>query len=334
MIGIYVIENIANRKVYIGRSKDIGSRISSHKHNLRNNIHINKYLQNAWNKYGENNFKFYVLEECNTLEDTYDKEIFYIDKFKSCDRKYGYNLSKGGEGAGLWSEESKEKLSISKRFNNTELTWDDVRRIKLALYCNMDRKEISKMFNISTKVLTQISRGVAFGYINEELNSSIHNLKQKMIDERNRSILKMFDSGLSISEISKITSYSISIVEKCVYKYRNPQQEKLEKYRKIYDEVHKLYNDGYKKYHIYKKLNISPSTVDRYLKDKNNPYKELSYKKITKDIEKELIDMYFNKNISIKDISNDLNASRNTVESYINKYKHANTEIINLNNIS
>ena len=28
-----------------------------------------------------------------------------------------------------------------------------------------------------------------------------------------------------------------------------------------------------------KKLNISPSTVDRYLKDKNNPYKELSYKK-------------------------------------------------------
>ena len=68
--------------------------------------------------------------------------------------------------------------------------------------------------------------------------------------------------------------------------------------------------------------------------DKNNPYKELSYKKITKDIEKELIDMYFNKNISIKDISNDLNASRNTVESYINKYKHANTEIINLNNIS
>jgi group I intron endonuclease len=61
LIGIYVIENIANRKVYIGRSKDIGSRISSHKHNLRNNIHINKYLQNAWNKYGENNFKNVIL---------------------------------------------------------------------------------------------------------------------------------------------------------------------------------------------------------------------------------------------------------------------------------
>lgn len=334
MVGIYIIKNIIDDKVYIGRSKDINSRISSHKCNLKKNNHINKHLQNAWNKYGESSFTFEVLEICKTIEDTYHREVFYIEQYDSANRDKGYNLSLGGEGAGEWSKESRAKLSVSKRFCNTSLSWEDVRRIKLAMYCNMDRKELSKMYNVSIKALTQISIGASFCYINNELNESIHNLKQKMIDERNEYILELFDAKNGISEICKMTGYSTSIVEKCVYRYRNAKDIRSDKYKEIYDKVHELYDMGYKKYTISKMLNISPSTVDRYLSGSNNPYLELPYKKITEDKRMYIFDMFFNKNMPIKDIAKKLQVSRNTIETYINQYKYANTEVTNLSNIS
>ena len=43
MIGIYMILNKVNNKVYIGQSKNITKRISRHRCDLRKNIHKNKY---------------------------------------------------------------------------------------------------------------------------------------------------------------------------------------------------------------------------------------------------------------------------------------------------
>lgn len=61
--GIYIILNKVNNKWYVGSSRDIiGDRWPSHKRQLRRDIHYNPYLQNAWNKYGEENFEFHVVE--------------------------------------------------------------------------------------------------------------------------------------------------------------------------------------------------------------------------------------------------------------------------------
>ena len=51
--GIYKITNLKNNKGYIGQSTDIKTRWINHKRELRNNIHRNPHLQNAFNKYGE-----------------------------------------------------------------------------------------------------------------------------------------------------------------------------------------------------------------------------------------------------------------------------------------
>ena len=64
MIGIYRIKNIVNGKCYYGSSKDIEKRWKQHKKELKNKIHINCILQRAWDKYGENNFLFVIVEEC------------------------------------------------------------------------------------------------------------------------------------------------------------------------------------------------------------------------------------------------------------------------------
>jgi len=78
MIGIYRIKNLVNDKSYYGSSKNIEKRWKTHLNQLRNKKHINCILQNAWNKYGEDNFIFEIVEECE-LEKLFDTEQKYID---------------------------------------------------------------------------------------------------------------------------------------------------------------------------------------------------------------------------------------------------------------
>lgn len=92
-IGIYKIKNLLNGNVYIGQSVDIEKRWSTHKAELKNNYHHNIHLQNAWNKYGEENFEFSIVEECN-INQLDEREIYWISKFNSYGN--GYNLTSGG----------------------------------------------------------------------------------------------------------------------------------------------------------------------------------------------------------------------------------------------
>jgi len=89
--GIYSITNIINGKKYIGSSTKIVKRWTEHRCHLKYNTHTNPILQNAYNKYGKDNFKYEIIEECDIsiLKETEDKHIIL---FKTMDRKYGYNI--------------------------------------------------------------------------------------------------------------------------------------------------------------------------------------------------------------------------------------------------
>lgn len=110
--GIYCIENKINHKKYIGLSIDIEKRWQQHRTELKYDYHDNSHLQRAWNKYGEENFEFYILELCNVNE-LHEKEKYYIEKYKSSDGNFGYNFTAGGEGMIGYhhSEETRKKLS-------------------------------------------------------------------------------------------------------------------------------------------------------------------------------------------------------------------------------
>lgn len=95
--GIYAIRNLTTNKVYVGKSINIEIRFAGHKSMLRSEVRsrdCNRYLYNAFKKYGENDFVFEILEEViNPTEDELtDLELSWMIKLKSTDKSFGYNL--------------------------------------------------------------------------------------------------------------------------------------------------------------------------------------------------------------------------------------------------
>lgn len=118
LCGIYCIENLINHKKYIGQSIDIYSRWKQHQSLLNRGVHDNEKLQNAWNKYGNKNFLFYVIQE-NELLELDDWEKYYINLYDSY--KNGYNKDLGGKSNKIISDET--RLKMSNRMKN--LTEDE-----------------------------------------------------------------------------------------------------------------------------------------------------------------------------------------------------------------
>lgn len=78
-----------------------------------NGYQNNKHFTSAINKYGWDNIKHEIWRDHLTEDEAKRLEIQYISMFKTNNRKYGYNVTEGGEGVlgYRFSEESKKKLS-------------------------------------------------------------------------------------------------------------------------------------------------------------------------------------------------------------------------------
>lgn len=131
--GIYCIENLVNGKKYIGQSKNIYYRWDYHKSNLNNNRHYNGYLQKSWNKYGADNFKFYIIEKC-ILEELNEKEKSWISYYNT--KEAGYNLTYGGDGCMGRTCSEITKYKISKANKGRVYTSEQRQRIKDSLKDN------------------------------------------------------------------------------------------------------------------------------------------------------------------------------------------------------
>jgi len=125
--GIYIIKNIKNGKVYIGKGVNIHARWSKHKRLLKANKHYNIHLQRSWNKYGASKFKFFVLEYC-TEEQLNEREKHYISIYKS--KGLVYNLTDGGEGmlGNIPTLETRMKLSVKNKGRKRGPLSDEHRR--------------------------------------------------------------------------------------------------------------------------------------------------------------------------------------------------------------
>lgn len=89
--GVYQIRCDKNGRIYIGSAVNMLARWSHHRRSLQRGVHKNQHLQQAWNKYGEGNFEFIVLEYVKPAY-LLRAEQAWIDKSQCTDRKIGFNI--------------------------------------------------------------------------------------------------------------------------------------------------------------------------------------------------------------------------------------------------
>ena len=108
--GIYAIKNVINGRHYVGSSGNLIERWKQHKRSLNRNVHANPYLQNSWNKYGEDIFIFNVVEKCDP-KFLIARETFWIKKLHSYKDDRGYNFSKFPMASRLGCKASPETIA-------------------------------------------------------------------------------------------------------------------------------------------------------------------------------------------------------------------------------
>lgn len=119
---IYKIRNVVNGKFYVGSAVDTRTRFRQHRKLLRKGTHHCKHLQAAWNKYGEDAFKFEVVEHVVCKEQLEPREEAWL--IEHVGQPYCYNTGRsarapwrGTKGSGLSpltgttiSQERKDRL--------------------------------------------------------------------------------------------------------------------------------------------------------------------------------------------------------------------------------
>jgi len=112
--GIYQIQSsIKPYRIYIGSTKDILRRWHKHLQDLRLNKHHSPHLQWHYNKYGEHDLQFSILEHCG-MHALLNREQHYLNIFNPY-----FNTCKiaGNTNGYHHTEQSKNKISIAQLGN-------------------------------------------------------------------------------------------------------------------------------------------------------------------------------------------------------------------------
>jgi group I intron endonuclease len=128
-IGAYQIE--INGKRYVGSTtQGFTKRMAVHLSALRRGIHYNRYLQRAFNEYGEDALRFSTLEVVETPEECILLEQKYIDEIKP---EYNIRLTAGNTLGRKHTEEQKLKISVSLLGNTYALGYCHTDETKLKI---------------------------------------------------------------------------------------------------------------------------------------------------------------------------------------------------------
>lgn len=88
---VYKIRNVVNGNYYIGSTVDSRKRFWAHRKDLRLGQHVCVHLQRAWNKYGEDCFKFEIVEQLDSKEALFPAEQRWLDEHFG--KEYCYNVA-------------------------------------------------------------------------------------------------------------------------------------------------------------------------------------------------------------------------------------------------
>jgi group I intron endonuclease len=233
--GVYSIyfKNCKSNKIYIGsasRSENKKSengfydRWSTHICRLKNKTSGNPILQNAYNKYGQDNMIFNILEECPP-SDCLIKEQYYIDKFNSY--IFGYNarpLSNNNKGFKQTEYQKKQVRNKYKEIRNSY-----VNDIKFLYNSGKTTREISQTLKISRGVISKIF---------DENNIT----PRKLMDYTKKKIYQFDLNGIFIKEWESVNSCSRELNFN-IHGIHRVLQNKCSHFKNFYFSFEKLKSD-------------------------------------------------------------------------------------------
>lgn len=257
-IGIYKIENLINGKVYIGQSKDIDKRIKHHFTEAafnEKNVEYNTPIHQAIRKYGVDNFKVDILEEC-LRADLDAREIYWIKYYGSFppSANKGYNLTAGGKSA----------TSINFLFPKLDNITDDLR------YSMLSQKAIADKYSTSLEMIQGINTG-RYWY-RDTVEYPIRNfyIRQPRATDKQKKIKKIYiRSSLKVPTTQKHCKDCGKVIsahaERCVRCSNKAHNDKLALPESFIDVVKEVKT----KTKLQQYFNASPKVINRWLAEAN-----------------------------------------------------------------
>lgn len=239
--GVYAVKNIKNNKVYVGQSRNLQKRLLQHLAAA-----TDKPLHKAIQRYGINNFEFYVLEKCDESKlDSIEQE--YIKKYNSADERYGYNISPGG--------------------NAVKLTKDAVAQIISDLkHSDISSEEIGFKYSVSGRTIRSINSG--------------EYCKMEGIEYPIRDKLYATPEFLPVYHecpvCKKLTANKIYCSQEC--EHINTRKEARPNKIELKNMIRSL-----PFVQIAKKYNVSDNTIRKWCKSYNLPYRSSEISKYSDD---------------------------------------------------
>ena len=240
---IYEIRNKINNKIYIGSTVDFKKRKATHLKELRQGKHANSHLQNAWNKYGEDNFSFKIIERCS-IENLLIREQYYINLF------YGENC-----------------------YNIQKIACNNISNIKNNIYSIYD-KNGSYLLNLSTieEVCEYVNRKstTVINIVNErKLIANKYYVKTYKKDKLEKSEMYVDNSNLIylLDDNDIIINTFKNIEEVCIYIFGKKDRQKQNRIAWNLQMLYKVNN--YKLMYEYDYINFN----GKYPKDNLKVYK-------------------------------------------------------------
>lgn len=272
----FIINKITNQR-YVGQTTNFSRRKNEHFLKLKENKHPNNKLQNAYNKYGVENFVIQKIQfDDITKEELDNQERFYIKKYNSLNN--GYNLTEGGTGG-----DTKSKLSFDEYcfayFGNLKYSGMTNRTGR---FLKVDSSCISA---IARKKSYDKYRELAEKLSEEEKNKYIVLFEEKMNIKENKpwTVQKTLDEETTFNIMCVVSSYGRGIEKAILEKFNlskgfifhlmtgNGRQNIKNKYNETSSE--KIMEIGEKYFNIWELQSFSKIKIKKEFKNLLEKYK-------------------------------------------------------------
>lgn len=214
-------------KIYIGRTKNLNKRLKKHKEATKYNFKKSKKLYNCLRKYGWDNLKIITLEDNLTKEESYEREIDWIETFDSF--RNGLNSTPGGEYVGCGADNHHARAIVLKNIDTEEeiefdwigsaSQWLGVHEARL--WHNLSRR-IRQIYNndYSSRFTAQYKTDIQPWDLN--IPSKLRGIVVKNIDTKEEfkfDSISIASKNLNICESSVRRMVSLNPISKQIYDY-------------------------------------------------------------------------------------------------------------------